>query len=222
MVLSGLFRWAGFIATDNPCRFVKKPPVSNERVRYLSTDEHQRLIAVVSESSRPQYLRPIIVLAINTGLRRSNLLNLRWREIDFNAKVVRVQRTKNSDAHGLSLNMSALEAFVQMHELTENYDFVFAFRSGVREGIPIKDVKTTFNRAVRDAGIEDFHFHDMHHTFGSWLAMRDVPLHAIQKLMGHRRIQQTMRYAHLSPSYQRKQVELLDLGPPEETNGTNE
>jgi integrase len=91
-----------------------------------------------------------------------------------------------------------------------NSGFVFPHREGQQAGQPILDVKNSFRTALRRAGIRNFRWHDLRHCFGSWLVMGGANLVAVQKLMGHRSIRMTLRYAHLSPQYLKGEVEILD------------
>jgi integrase len=155
---------------------------------------------------------PIIVLDVNTGLRRRNILYLRWDQVDFKRRIIRIEsRTKSGRPHNLPLNDTAFQKLKEVHQKTGSYRYVFVHLEGKFEGQPITDIKNAFNGAIDRAKIQNFRFHDLRHTFCSWLAIRGVPLTAIQKLAGHASIKMTLRYAHLSPRYLADEVKALDL-----------
>ena len=125
--------------------------------------------------------------------------------------IIRIEsRTKSGRPHNLPLNDTALLKLNEVHLKTESQPSVFVHLEGKFEGQPITDIKNAFNGAVDRAKIKDFRFHDLRHTFCSWLAIRGVPLTAIQRLAGHASIKMTLRYAHLSPRYLADEVKTLD------------
>jgi integrase len=199
------------LTTANPVKKVKLFHEDNERVRFLDPEaEYPRLLAEARNG--PWYLEPIIVLDVNTGLRRRNILYVRWDQVDFKRRIIRIEsRTKSGRPHNLPLNDTAFQKLKEVHQKTGSYRYAFVHLEGKFEGQPITDIKNAFNGAVDRAKIQNFRFHDLRHTFCSWLAIRGVPLTAIQKLAGHASIKMTLRYAHLSPRYLADEVKALDL-----------
>jgi integrase len=150
--------------------------------------------------SGPWYIEPIIVMDVNTGLRRRKILYLRWgsgrfQEADHSHREPHEERAPTQPAP----KRYALLKLNEVHLRTGSQPYVFVHLEGKFEGQPITDIKNAFNGAVDRAKIKDFQFHDLRHTFCSWLAIRGVPLTAIQKLSGHASIKMTLRYAHLVP-----------------------
>lgn len=211
-VAKSFFGWCILqgLTNSNPAKKVKLFHEDNERVRFLDPEtEYPKL--VVEAKNGPWYLAPIIVLDINTGLRRRNILNLRWDQVDFKRRIIRIEsRTKSGRPHNLPLNDTAFQKLHELHQKTGSHPYVFVHLEGRFEGQPITDIKNAFNAAVARAKIKNFRFHDLRHTFCSWLAIRGVPLTAIQKLAGHASIKMTLRYAHLSPRYLADEVKALD------------
>ena len=211
-VAKSFFSWCinQGITNSNPVKKVKLFHEDNERVRFLDPDtEYPKLLSEVRKG--PWYLEPIVMLDLNTGLRRRNLLDLRWDQVDFSRRIIRIEsRTKNGRPLNLPLNETALRTLNAVHAKTGDRSHVFVHLEGRFEGDPITDIKIAFNGAVRRAKIQNFRFHDLRHTFCSWLALRGVPLTAIQKLAGHASIKMTLRYAHLSPRYLADEVKTLD------------
>jgi integrase len=211
-VAKSFFNWCinQGITDSNPVKKVKLFHEDNERVRFLDPDtEYPKLLAEVRKG--PWYLEPMVMLDLNTGLRRRNLLDLRWDQVDFSRRIIRIEsRTKNGHPLNLPLNETALRTLKAAHAKTGDQPHVFVHLEGRFEGGPVTDIKIAFNGAVRRAKIQNFRFHDLRHTFCSWLALRGVPLTAIQKLAGHASIKMTLRYAHLSPRYLADEVKTLD------------
>jgi integrase len=211
-VAKSFFSWCILqgLTSSNPVTKVKLFHEDNERVRFLDPEtEYPKLL--VEAKNGPWYLAPIIVLDVNTGLRRRNILNLQWDQVDFKRRIIRIEsRTKNGRPHNLPLNDTVFQKLQELHQKTGSYPYVFVHLEGRFEGQPITDIKNGFNAAVARAKIQNFRFHDLRHTFCSWLAIRGVPLTAIQKLAGHASIKMTLRYAHLSPRYLADEVKALD------------
>jgi integrase len=169
----------------NPATGIKSYRSTPGRVRYLTEDEFERLILACDSA-----LKSAIITAVNTGLRRGELFDLEVKDINFDRRLLTVKRGKNQAGRVIPLNDNAVEA------LRESI-------AGRKEGrvFLLPNFRKRFIKAVETAGIEDFTFHDLRHTFASWLVMSGVDLATVSTLMGHRTIQMTMRYAHLTPDY---------------------
>ena len=177
--------------------------VNNARVRYLTEEECEYLF-----ESCPDWLKPIVKVARYTGLRRENIVSLRWRQVDLFRKVILLDRTKNGDRLGIPLCETLLGVFKSLGKVRHLSGYVFV-RS---DGSPYQPdaVTVAFVRACRRAGIVDFRFHDLRHTFASLLVQRGVDLYRVQRLLGHRDGRMTQRYAHLAPENLREAVAVLD------------
>jgi integrase len=184
----------------SPANGVKKLKEPPGRLRYLKPDEVNALLAQCSE-----HLRPLVVTAINTGMRRGELFNLKWSHVDLGNRKITVVKTKNNESRVVPVNQTLHKELVGLHEKSEG-EYVFSNPNGTS----LKDVKTGFLASLRRAGIEDFRFHGLRHTFGSHLVMQGVSLRTVQQVMGHRDIRMTMRYSHLSPEYVQEAIERLD------------
>ena len=212
-VLKALFNWcmARGLATFNPVRKVKGFREDNTRLRYLTETEYQRLIEEAGKRNvRSPFLAEKITLAVHTGLRRGNLFDLHWDQVDLLNQVLRVPRTKANHPHAVPLNETAMATVTSLRRDRSDSPYVFHHMGGKHDGQPVKDVKNSFRAALEAAGIEDFTWHDLRHTFASWLVMRGASLRAVADLLGHRSLKMVMRYAHLSPAYLAKEVGLLD------------
>lgn len=183
----------------SPALTVKAPRVPAGRVRYLQPTE---LRALVTQS--PEWLKPIVVIAASTGMRRSEILGLRWLDVDLlNARVL-LPQTKNGDGRIVYLNQSALSAFysVPRSEATAT-DRVFQHLSP-------EQVSVAFSRVCRRLKVLDFRFHDLRHTAASWLRMQGADIHTVAQLLGHKDLRMAARYQHLSPAFLADAVSRLD------------
>ena len=148
-----------------------------------------------------------VQLALHTGCRKTELLTLRWSDIDRerNTLTLRPENTKANKARTIPLNRSARTALQALQENNES-EWVFANSKGQRR----KTINWSFRKSLKSAGIEDFHIHDLRHTFASWLVSEGVELIKVRDLLGHSSIKMTERYAHLMPERLRQAVEVLD------------
>jgi integrase len=179
---------------------VRKPKEPRGRVRFLSDDERQRLLKAC-QASTSQHLYHVVVLALSTGARKMELLSLTWRNVDLKRGTIALQDTKNGERRTLPLTGLAL---TMMHQQVQQGDSLLVFPSP--DGTKPLDIRTAWKTAIRRAGIEDFRFHDLRHSAASYLAMSGASLVEIAEILGHKTLQMTKRYAHLSESHTRNVV----------------
>lgn len=187
---------------SHPMRKVRKPPASPKRVRFLTPDEQQRLLAACRASKNPG-LYPLVLLALSTGARRGELFSLRWQDVDLVEGSLRLAQTKNKDRRAVPVRGPALEVLRAWRNGHAVSAWVFP-RTGQRTAFP---GEYSWRAALRVAGIANFCFHDLRHTCASYLAMSGVRIEDIAQILGHRSIQVTMRYRHVAPSYTAALVE---------------
>jgi len=209
-VLRCAFNWAisQGLAASNPVRGIKFFNPNNQRLRYLAEDEEQRLLAEADKG--PRHLTPMIKLALNLGLRWGNLSTLRWEEIDSHAGVIRKTDTKNKETLTVPVNDTARAVLKALEGTRTDSPYVFHHLNGPNAGREIRSVKRSFRRALERAGINDFRWHDLRHTFASKLVMAGADLMAVQRFLGHKTLRMTQRYAHLSHRYLADQIRILD------------
>ena len=190
-------------AQANPVREVKffKEPKGKDRI--LSEEEEIRLLEIVRATTKSQHLEPIIITALHTGMRKGEILNLKWSNVDFKTGHILVVETKNGEIRRIPMNKKLTETLQGAKKLSKS-EYVFS-----ENGKPYGDVKTGWWSALEKAKIEGFRFHDLRHTFGSRLGMAGADIKTIAELMGHRDLQMTMRYSHPTPEHKRKAVEML-------------
>ena len=191
-------------AATNPARSVPHRTEHNSRVRFLTVEEEKRLRKVV-ETIWPLHL-PELDLAINTGLRKGSQYGLTWDMVDWKSRLLNIPRTKNGEAAHVPLNDAALAALKTVFERSDGRGRVF--RSS-KTGEPLENARHWFDDAVVEANLENFHWHDLRHTFASRLRMKGAPLEDIADLLGHKSLTMTRRYAHLGPNRLHEVVSLL-------------
>jgi integrase len=138
-------------------------------------------------------------------MRKSEILNLKKREVDLENRKITVIKTKNNESRVIPMNQNLYEELMALSR-NPNGDYIFSDSNGR----PFGDIKKGFSAALKRAGIEDFRFHDLRHTFGSYLVMKGVDIRTVQQVMGHKQIRMTMRYSHLSPEYVQEAIGRLD------------
>lgn len=182
------------------------------RVRSLTEDEARRLTEVADRATRSPHLADFICLALNTGCRRGELLNLRWDQVDFKTNLILLEgkNTKSGRRRSVPMNAAARASMLNLARFRAMYCpdavWVFARKNGSRQ----ESIRQAFKTALRRAEVDDFRIHDMRHTCASWLVSAGQPLPAVRDLLGHSTVKMTERYAHLSPDNVRAAVGVLD------------
>jgi len=182
-------------------RKVKLLRDEGKRLRYLLKEECQALI-----DTCPEHLKPIVITALNTGMRKSEILSLKWDNIDLKNGFILLDKTKNGERREIPINDTLKYT---LKGIMRRLDIPYVFHDP-KSCKPYRDIKRSFQGACRRAGIKDFHFHDLRHTFASHLVMAGVDITTIKELLGHKTLAMTLRYAHLAPSHKVKAVDLLD------------
>jgi len=206
-------------------------------VRYLSDEEEKALLAALESRQTQQreerarfiawhkergleppqplierytdYLMPMVVVALNTGMRRGELFNLRWVEVNLKGRVLTVagKTAKSGTTRHLPLNDESFAALTAWRNQASDGDLVFPSPVNGRR---LDNIKKSWTGALALAGIKSFRFHDLRHSFASKLVMRGVDLYTVKELLGHSTIVMTQRYAHLSPDHKAAAVALLN------------
>ncbi|MBI3549883.1 MAG: site-specific integrase [Elusimicrobia bacterium] len=181
----------------NPAAKVKQFQVENSRLRFLSKEE----IAELTEKCHPR-LYPIIVCALMTGMRRGEILQLTWENVNLEQNMIYVLKSKSGKPREIPIASKLREVLVSLRSRLEGLVF----------DIPVITLRRLFETALEDARIKEFRFHDLRHTFASHYIMRTNDLPATQKLLGHHSPIMTQRYAHLSSGHLKVGMQLLDTG----------
>jgi len=195
-VLNRAVAW-GYLK-DSPARLVKKVKEAPGRVRYLTSEEQQKLLAAASPA-----LQPYILAALQTGARRSELLTLKWADVDMKAGTITFTKTKNGDSRTVPMTNRMRGLLTSLPQPLDRLSLV----------LPEWDppaLTVAFGRLVRNLGLADLRFHDLRHDAASTLTMAGVPQRTIMALLGHRDPRMTLRYQHLSPEHFCDAVRALD------------
>ena len=192
---------------ENPAKKVKLLKGEVKRVRFLMPDDVQKLL-----SNCADHLKPIVTVAVHTGMRKGELLSLNWDQVNFEQGIISLLDTKNHERRDISMNETVKATLTGMER---KGSYVFSAEDGGSFG----DVRRSFETALRRSGIQDFRFHDLRHTFASNLVMESVDIVTVMELMGHKDLTMTLRYTHLAPNHKTKAVNILDrvlsLNPPQ-------
>ena len=208
----------------------------NAVVRYLTDDEEARLRKALLErddarraaresanvwrrergydewpahGAHTDHLTPLVLLAVNSGLRRGELLQLRWREVDLQRRMltVRGEGAKTGQTRHVPLNSDAIHALTAWKPVAFESDWcVFG---GSKSSTPLVAIKKGWAGVLKAATVTGFRFHDLRHTFASKLVMAGVDLNTVRELLGHKSLSMTLRYAHLAPEHKAAAVETL-------------
>ena len=203
---------------NNPAKDVKLLKLPKTPPRFLSQTEIDRLF----EQTTP-WLKPFLVIALNTGMRKGEILNLKWQNIDFERKQILVQssehfNTKNYDFRAIPINQALLGELLYLKNHWPHPTHVKILKRTAKqttyvicnaEGLPIEDIKSAFGRLCRKANLKNVSPHTLRHTFASHLVMAGVDLPIVQKYLGHKDVKTTMVYAHLSTEHLARHVERI-------------
>jgi integrase len=189
----------------NPAQAVKKLELNNARDRHLSKSERKKLLTACQKGHPLLY--PLVLLAISTGLRKGELLALTWKDIDLDREALRVMKSKNGDKRSVPLVGKALELVKEIFvKRPQNSEFVFART----DGQAAMELKKHWDKAVKEAKIDNFRFHDLRHTSATYLLESGATQLEVSAILGHRDIQMVKRYAHLADNHATKVVERMN------------
>ncbi len=180
----------------NPVSEIELPKAKNERVRYLFPDEYDRLMKAL-DGFEIKWLGLVVLIALDTGLRLTNLCNLLWSEVNLFGRMITIdaEKMKNDEYIGVPLTDRAYETLRGLQKVKSVTGHVFHDK-----GQPLYDrkVQRAFKKLLVKAEITNFRFHDLRHHFCSALRQRGVDLHTIAALASHKDLRMTKRYAHLN------------------------
>lgn len=170
-------------------------------------ERHQAALPDLSTVAFADYLQPMVLLALNTGLRRGEVLQLKWADVELHGRelIVRGDTAKSGKSRYIPLNNEALATLQQWRSNSSSTEWVFAGKDGKR----MRAVKSSWRGVLRNAAIADFRWHDLRHHFASRLVMNGVDLNTVRELLGHSDLTMTLRYAHLSPEHKADAVAKL-------------
>ena len=191
---------------DSPMRKISKPRPSRGRVRFLDEGERERLLKACQESAN-QYLYPIVILALSTGMRKSEILNLRWSDVDFFSKRITLNQTKNGEIRIIPL---VGLANTLLKDLSGKRSIVTNLLFPSKDLTKPIDIRSAWEVALKRAEITNYSFHDNRHSCASYLLTGGASLGQISEILGHKSIALSKRYSHLCNSEAEKKVEEMN------------
>ena len=192
--------------TDNPTLKVKKPKEPKGRVRFLSDDERGRLLKACKESDNT-ILYPVVVLALSTGARKMEIMNLTWDDVDLHRGMAILNETKNDERRALPITSHALDVLKDLSKIRRlDTNLLFPRADGQK---PI-ELRSAWDKALKVAQVADFKFHDLRHSAASYLAMNGATLAEIAEVLGHKSLVMVKRYAHLSEQHTHAVVDRMN------------
>jgi integrase len=207
VALMALYRWADeeCMLPDHftpPTKNVKKRTEDPGRVRYLNDRERTDLLAACKKS-RWDRLFLLVLLTLTTGARKSEVLNLQWRDVDLQHRTATLNKTKNGTRRNLILSDPVIEELQRFSPKNQMDSTLCVFPSRLRPSQPM-DFRVHWEHAIKEAKIRDFHFHDLRHSFASYFAQAGASTVEIATALGHKSLSMTQRYAHMSSEAQHR------------------
>jgi integrase len=206
MFVSGVLAEAvrrGYI-DRNPASRIPQLPEHNDKLRWLTDAEEERLLAFA-----PDYIKPLILTAIHTGMRKGEVLRLKRADLDFEQRLLQVTQAKNHRVRYIPMNDTLMELLRSIPAFVgKNGPSPYVF-TNPETGVGFTNIDHGYREAVRKAGLTGVNFHTLRHTFASRLVQAGVPLNTVRELLGHGTMQVTMRYAHLAPNNLHEAVAVL-------------
>lgn len=212
-------------ARENPLREVNKLRVTNKLERHLLPEEEQRMYQVcdddfsfskmpIEEQERLQrihngehaYLKPILIMALNTGMRKGEILNMTWDCVDFAKNEISALNTKNGKKNTIPMSSKLRQILLEMYKTQSHNKYVF---TNPYTGTKYNDIKKCFKTVCRLANVKNLRFHDLRHTGATRMVAAGVPLPVVKQILNHASIQTTMRYAHTMREQEITAVEAL-------------
>ncbi|MDD5454664.1 MAG: site-specific integrase [Candidatus Ratteibacteria bacterium] len=210
-LLSRLFNYAirmELYDGNNPVKKITRPKVNNAREIALTQEQAVNLINVLNEYP-DNLMANLVKLALFTGMRKNELLKLKWRDVDLKKGFIYIRNPKSGRDEVIPLNDSAIEIIKDQRKLTEE-DELLVFPN--KKGYVIQNIRRPWERIKKLTGLsDDFRFHDLRHTYASLLASSGkVDIYTLQKLLTHKSPQMTQRYAHLIEQRLRDGTKVMD------------
>lgn len=194
------------LINKNPCSAVKSLREDNHIIRFLTKEEEIRLFNSIDDTNR--HIEPILICALQTGMRKGEIFNLLKSCVDLQAGFIELLKTKTGKARKIPIS-DKLKAVLITALSDENNKSEYVFVNPVT-GTKYNDIKRSFHVLLKKAKIENFRFHDLRHTVATRLAGSNIDLTVVQEILGHSSIQTTMRYAHPVPERKKQAINILN------------
>lgn len=207
---------ANDLIAKNPMWSVKKLKENNYKTRVLSLEEEKRLFEElergyevvgrnrIKKTIYPYiHLKPLIVCALQTGMRRGEILNLKWSNIDFEYNFIELLETKSGKSRKIPISSKLMKV---LNDVKNNTEYVFI---NSYTGMPYNDIKRSFASLLNKAKIKDFRFHDFRHTAATRMLEKGADIRTVQEILGHSSVSVTERYTHTNAKNKKSAIELL-------------
>jgi integrase len=185
---------------SSPAKQIRRFPVNNIREKILSDEDMRRLV----EAADPR-IKPVLIIALSTGMRRNEILGLKWQNVHFEGKYIFIEYSKSGKTRQIPMNDLIVETLKNIPRVSE---FVF-YNSKKNKNVSLFAVRDAFLRACEKARIKGLRFHDLRHCAASAMVRKGIDLVTVSKILGHSSIQMTMRYAHPTPENMRLAINSL-------------
>lgn len=196
-------KWEIAGVSKNPAKLISLLKANNKIERFLTKEESARLLAAINQSPNPM-LRYFVQLALLTGMRKREILDAKWEDVDLNRKLWLIPHSKSGYKRQVPLTEASLSVLKELKEQLPNLmaqklllDNPWVIPNW-RTGKPFKSIFNAWDSARKKAGLEDLRIHDLRHSFASALVNQGIPIYDVQKLLGHQDVKTTERYAHFS------------------------
>jgi len=190
------------LVVDNPAIGIKKLRENGARTRFLDQSEINCLLGSASGD-----FYAILVTALHSGMRRGEILKLRWSDIDLKNQIITVQESKSGQKRMIPMDTTLHNT---LSDLPSRFQKGYVFPSPVNPGKQRFDVLRQWRKVIKISEIDSVRFHDLRHTFASHLIMNGVDIKTVQELLGHSSLTMTMRYTHLAPDHRTRAIKILD------------
>lgn len=208
------------LTNTNPCRSVKQLREENFKIRFLTPEEEKRMFEAIeyhytmSSKVNGEYefypyihLKNIIICALQTGMRRGEIFNLKWGQIDLKTGYIEVLKTKSGKARKIPIS-PRLRLTLEEMLIDKQSEYVFV---NPETSKPYVDIKKAFSSLLEKAEIKNFRFHDLRHTVATRMVEGGADLLVVQEILGHSNIQTTMRYSHPVPERKKNAIDILSM-----------
>jgi integrase len=190
------------LATENPVAGVKFFKIPLQKPRVLSEEEFKLLY-----NSASDHLKPILFVAISTGMRKGEILNLKWKDINFEENYIVVRDSKNFESRDIPISDLLQGVLLRLRQEVEEKEYLFCYH----DKKPIEYIYRSFRTALKRSGIMKCTFHSLRHTFATRTVMAGVDIVTLKELLGHKTIAMTMRYSHPTPEHKKRAVNLVGI-----------
>ena len=186
-------------------RKLKENPPRERYLNQSDPNELDRLLKACAKRKDAPHLLPIVLIFLNTGMRPSEIFRMKWTDIDFSLRIIFVRRSKNGKNLRKCMNDMVVDVLSRLPKHPTS-PYVFCNK----EGQPLKGIRTSWGKALKEAKIEGYHFYDNRHTFASFVRQKNTSdLGLLKDLMGHSSADMVLRYAHIGQSAGHKAVDSL-------------